>query len=56
MNRGKLFMNKRKGFLTIVNAGILCMGATIVSGIDLQVGMRLTGVRWCWGCIRLGWR
>jgi hypothetical protein len=32
MNRGKLFLNKKKTFLTIVNVAIMFMGGTIVSG------------------------
>lgn len=31
MNRGQLWSTRRKSFLTIVNALIMCMGATIVS-------------------------
>lgn len=33
MNRGKLFSTKSKGFLTVVNAGIMCLGAAIVCSL-----------------------
>lgn len=31
MNRGQLWSSRWKSFLTVVNALIMCMGATIVS-------------------------
>lgn len=63
MNRGQLWANWRKSFLTVVNALIMCMGATIVSALFVSslpcnaMADACTCIsRWCADCIRREWR